>query len=225
MVTAQTVLDASLASIGTPDALAGIQTISATADCTSPWGTYTTEIHSGRGGRVWFKQTWTDRAPSLIVINREGAWVTDLATGQTEILDATSVSMIRAHEFQMIPLTLNERYVDWHTNEQAAWNGVDGIVVMARDDLDLPATLYFRTSDARWAGMTLTNQRRPNETVRVVVSEWMRVAEVWLPSLVTATDSSGEFVLAFNHITINNVDNKIFSTPANLGEPHFGPTQ
>jgi hypothetical protein len=213
---AKTVFDASLAALGSPERVAEIQTLFGFAACTSPRGEYTTEVQSGRGRRVWFQQLWTGRNPTEIVINEQGAWVRDTVTDETEALDANSISMIRAHEFQMIPLTLNERFSDTQLEGETEWNGSECLAVRVRDDLEMPGTLYFRKNDGRWAGALLTNQRKTDETVRVVVNEWQRVGEVWLPSTVTTTDSSGDFVLAFKQISINTVDETIFQTPAGV---------
>ena len=207
---AQAIFDASLAALGAPAAVAAIQTISAIAACTSPRGTYTTEIHSARGGRVWFKQTWANRNPIAIVINPHGAWATDTVTGETDTLDAQTVSMIRGHEFQMIPLTLPERFTEIRADGRAEFAGKECFAVQARDDLNLPCTLYFDSENFRWLGALLTNSQRVNETVRVVVNEWREVANVCLPAHVTATDSSGDYVLDFQQLVVNATADHIF---------------
>lgn len=209
----QSLFAASVAALGKPEALTAVQTISALADCTAPRGTYLTEIHSGRGGQVCFKQTWANRTPIAVVINSEGAWATDTAIGETESIDATEVSMIRGHEFQILPLTLSERFTETRRDGESQWNGTNCFVVRALDDLKLPCTLYFRAGDSRWAGMQLTNARRPDESVRVVVNTWVQVDDILLPARITATDTSGAYVFDFRSISINTADETLFSTP------------
>jgi hypothetical protein len=216
---AQALCATSIGALGTPDAVAQIQTISATADCTAPRGTYLTEIHSGRGGRIWFKQTWANRTPLVIVINPQGGWATDTTTGETQSIDATDIAQIRGHEFQMLPLTLSERFTDAHRDGASEWNGTPCLVVRGRDDLNMPTSLYFRTADSRWAGMELTNARHPDQTVRVVVHTWVEVGGVLLPSNITASDASGDYHFDFRNISVNTVDESVFQTPQNAASP------
>jgi hypothetical protein len=42
------------------------------------------------------------------------------------------------------------------------------------------------------------------------------VGKVKLPSTVTATDKSGDFVLTFNEISLNRLDANIFKVPENI---------
>lgn len=216
---AQTLFAASIAALGTPEAVEKIQTISATADCTAPRSMYLTEIHSGRGGRVWFKQTWSNRTPLVIVINSQGGWATDTSTGETESIDAADISQVRGHEFQMLPLTLSERFTAAQRDGEGEWNGEPCLIVRAQDDLNLPTSLYFRAADSRWAGMELTNASHHDQTVRVVVHTWVNIGGVLLPSGVTASDASGEYHFNFHTISVNTVDQSVFQTPPNAASP------
>lgn len=207
---AQAIFDASLAALGAHTAVAAIQTISAIAECTCPRGDYTTEIQSARGGSVSFKQTWSNRNPVAIVINAHGAWATDTVTGETDTLDAKTVSMIRGHEFQMIPLTLSERFTEICADGKTEFDGKECFAIQARDDINLPCTLYFDGESLCWLGALLTNSQRVDETVRVVVNAWREVADVCLPARVTATDSSGDYVLDFQQLAVNATADHIF---------------
>ena len=52
--------------------------------------------------------------------------------------------------------------------------------------------------------------------VRIQYQEWKQVGGVKLPSKVTATDQSGDFVLNFDRISLNDVDEKIFQLPQSI---------
>lgn len=218
MSSVESILTASVAALGSPDALARLRTISAFAECKSPRAAYTTQIHSARGGRVWFQQTFANREPFRIIINPAGAWATNVVTGETSTLDAPTISMIRGHEFQMLPLTLADRFTNFEVADEIELNGTRCLSLRARDDLGAPCALYFRTADSRWAGMLLANSQRENENVRVTVNGWTCVSDVWLPSRVTATDSSGDYFLDFTTITLNDVSEEIFQNPTQASQ-------
>jgi hypothetical protein len=217
MQTPDNLFESSRAALGTPQAIAAIESISAFANCTSPHGEYTTEIHSARGGRVRFKQTWANRNPIQVIINSDGAWATDIVTGESDPIDAPSVSMVREHEFQMLPLTLAERYHDAQPAQEIEWNNVSCFQIQARDDMHLPCAHFFRRDDHRWLGMELTNTRHVGNTIRVVVQEWRTVENVLLPSRVSAIDANGEYILDFNDIRLNQASAALFKEPVS---PH-----
>lgn len=205
--------ESSRAALGAPDALAAVQSISAYADCTGPHGAYVTEIHSARDGRVRFQQTFAGRNPYCIIINRNGAWATDTVTGEADALDVVSVSMIRGHEFQMLPLTLPERYRMPVLLDTVDWNGETCLRVRARDDLGSPCTHYFQTGTAQWMGMEVSNPRQPNAQVRVVVHAWRTCQEIALPVRVSATDTQGEYVFDFHTVLVNHAAPETFVQP------------
>lgn len=206
-------LKTSRAALGTPDAFAAVQSISAYADCSSPGGAYRTEVHSTRQGAVRFQQTFAGRNPYCIVINAAGAWATDTVTGNTDTLDAHSVSMIRGHEFQMLPLALAERYSEPELVGAAEWNGVTCLCVRARDDLGLPCAHYFERETEQWMGMQLVNPRQTDTQVRVLIHEWRKIENVTLPARVSAHDAQGEYLFHFHTIVLNQAAPELFAPP------------
>src|ERR1044071_7919091 len=99
-----------------------IRSIRALADCTGPNGRYMTEIHSARGNRLSFKQVREDGRTFIGMVNGKIAW-TKKTNDEFDWLDKAGVSMIRSHEFQMIPLTLAERYTNFVVEGEAEYAG------------------------------------------------------------------------------------------------------
>ena len=209
-------LDISRAALGTPEACAAIQSVSARANCVGPKGEYVTEIHSARDGRVRFQQTRAHSNPMRIIINADGAWATDLVSGESDKLDAASVSMIRGHEFQMLPLTLPERYSQPEHAETQEWNGETCLPIHARDEMGLLCTHYFRARDMRWMGMEQSHPLQPQNKTRVYVHAWCETANVSFPCHVSATDSGGEYIFHFEDIRVNQAPPEFFLTPSSL---------
>ncbi len=215
--TAHEILAAAQRALGDAGALAAITSVTAQAQCIGPYSAYTTEIRSVRGNRLVFRQTFPSRPSFVALVNGTQAWGRDEATGEVERLDAASAEGIRSHEFQMIAVTMPERYADPVLIEPAEFAGRACQVVRMLDRLGQPLNAYFADEDGLWVGMIQPDSRAPKrDTVRVVINMWRRVEGVLLPSRVTATDSSGDFVLDFHTITLNAVDDSLFVVPPEL---------
>jgi hypothetical protein len=195
-------------------AIASVAGVTALARCIGPRGAYATEIRSARGDRLLFRQTFPDRPSFVAVVNGAQAWSRDEVTGDIERLDMASVEGLRSHEFQMIALTMPDRYADAEWIASAEFAGRTCQVVQLLDRLGQPCRAYFADDDGLWAGMTLPDSRVPErEAVRVVINQWRRVGGVLLPVRVTATDAVGDFVLDFHTVTFNDVDDTLFALP------------
>jgi hypothetical protein len=207
---------ASIKALGGMKAVQQIRSIRALADCTGPNGRYTTEIHSARGNRLSFKQVREDRQTFIAMVNGKIAW-TKKTNDEFDWLDKAGVSMIRSHEFQMIPLTLAERYTNFVVEGEAEYAGQPCVKIRALDELGKPFHLFFNSQTKLLAGMILPDVRSDTgEVVKVVFNTWKTIGTLKLPVKVTATDRAGEFVLNFHSIILNHVDEKMFKIPVTV---------
>lgn len=212
------IFSASLSVMGGEKELRKIQRIMALANCTGPRGKYTTEIYSQRGNRLKFKQVWPDGGTFLAFVNGEHAWMEDQKSSQVSPLDSVSAAGIRAHEFQMIALVLPERYKHPVVEGEEDFAGERCIKIRMTDELGKPCAVFFKTRSSLLAGFINADPRSDKgETVRVVFNEWKKVGKVMLPSKVTATDKSGDWVLDFHDLKLNRIDEKIFEIPPSIG--------
>ncbi|WP_420628855.1 hypothetical protein [Candidatus Leptofilum sp.] len=196
-----------------------IQSIHAIANCTSPHGDYTTEIQSARQQRLHFLQTWPGMPPFSGIVNSEYAWGDDPETGGVRPLAKASIAMLRGHEFQMMPLTLPDYFGQMAIGAESDFAGRRCATIQALDELEKPCTLYFDQATGLMAGFVIVNPNgEAGETVQTVFNEWQTIEGIRLPSKVTATDSSGDFVLDFHTITLNSVDETIFTVPKAIAE-------
>lgn len=216
LATLEQILTASDAAMGGAPALARISSIAAAARCTSPRGEYVTELHSMRGDRLMFIQLWPEHAPLVAYLNGRYAWTRDQFSGAVEPLEPISASIIRAHEFQILPIVMRSRYRDLRMSGQEIFAGTRCHVVGMTDELGYPCRAYFSRETHLWAGMALTDPRQPEQFVRVRVDKWSRVDQVWLPSRVIASDSAGDFVLDFHTVTLNTVNPSIYLVPPEI---------
>ncbi len=206
----------SVQAMGGEKELRKIQSLTALANCNGPRGKYATEIYSQLGGRLSFKQTWPTGRVFHGFVNGVYAWMRDQA-GQVSQLDKASATAIRSHEFQMLAMTLPERYQNPVVEGEEDFAGSRCVKIRAVDELGEPCQIFFNTDSRLLNGLMIADTRSDSgEMVRVVFNEWKKAGKVMLPSKVTATDKSGDWVLAFHDLKLNAVDEKIFAVPPSI---------
>ncbi|HMV47224.1 MAG TPA: nuclear transport factor 2 family protein [Blastocatellia bacterium] len=213
----EAIVERSLIAMGGQKSLASIRSVTAFADCVSPKGPYKTEIHSARGDRLRFKQLPVQGVSFLAFVNGEHSWTMEEATGQVSAADRKLAAMIRAHEFQLIAASPLARYKNPFFDGYENFDGFRCIKLRATDELGKPAYLFFREDLNLMAGMLLNDPRFDAPTaVRIVFKEWTQVGKVKLPSKVVATDSTGDFILHFKKIGLNQANERIFIVPKKI---------
>jgi hypothetical protein len=211
------IYSASVKAMGGEKALQRIYSIKAIANCVSPRSKYKTEIYSAREDRLLFKQSHTDGKVFAGFVNGAYVWATDAKTGQASPLSKTSASMMRGHEFQMIPVILPERYKNPVVEPDTDFAGARCHKIRMTDELDKTCYIFFDSRSNLMAGMIIENPvGEKGETVRIVFHEWKQIGKIKLPSKITATDKSGDFIFNFYDITVNRVDLNIFKVPQNI---------
>jgi hypothetical protein len=212
------VFAAAAEAMGGTEAIREIRSIRAIADCSSPMGDYITEVVSARGDRAIFRQIWAGSDPLLAFVSGKHAWSRNEQTGKITPLDATMTAIVRGHEFQMIALAPLERYRDARIEGYEEFAGGQAIRMLVRDGLGNPRHLFFGTDSRLMAGM-IESKADGAGAVRVVFNEWSRAGKLRLPSLVTVTDESGDFILRFHTITLNDADADAFEVPEQVKKP------
>ena len=208
------VFSAAIKAMGGQRALQQIHSIHAIADCFGPNGRYTTEIDSARGDRLSFKQVHAGGQTFVGFVHGKLAWTKRADSDEFEWLDKTGAWMIREHEFQMIPLLLNERYKNFAVEGEEDFAGARCVKIRATNELDKTFHLFFNTQTKLLAGMIFPDLRSDHgEVIKVVFNRWKPIGRVTLPVKVTATDRAGDFVLDFHTISLNKVNGRIFRVP------------
>ena len=216
-INADAVFSAAAQAMGGRKALQEIQSIRAMADCVGPRGKYKTELQSARGDRLMFRQSWVGRETFLAFVNGKRAWTKSEKTGQVAPLDRNSAAMIRSHEFQMLAIALRERYGNPQVEGYENFAGTRSIKVRMVDEIGNPCHVFFDADSHLMLGMLILNPTgEAGETVRVVFNRWRQVGRVKLPSMITATDKSGDFVFEFQEISLNDVDPTLFRVPKEI---------
>jgi hypothetical protein len=209
------IYSASIKAMGGEKALKSIYSIKVIANCSSPRSKYKTEIHSAREDRLLFKQSHEDGKIFTGIVNGTHAWAIDAKTGEVSRLDKESAYTMRGHEFQLIPIVLQERYKNPVVEAEEEFAGARCHKVRMTDELGKPCHVFFDTQSKLMAGIIIEHPDKTGKTVRMVFNEWKQVGKIKLPSKVTAIDD-GDFTLNFYEIMLNGVDPKIFKVPQSV---------
>jgi len=124
---------------------------------------------------------------------------------------------LRGHEFQMMAIILPERFKSPVVEGEDDFAGKRCTKIRMIDELGTPCHVYFDINSHLLAGLIIADPRSDKgETVRIIFNEWKQIGKVKLPSKVTATDKSGDWILDFHDLKLNRVDEKIFEIPSNI---------
>jgi hypothetical protein len=212
----EAVFSAAAQAMGGERLLQKVESIKAIADCTGPKSTYTTEIISARPDRLFFKQSWQGREPFVALINGRYSWTRSEVSGKVSLMDKNTREIVRGHDFQMIAISPTSRFTNPVVEGYEEFAGARRLKIGANDDLGNKSSLFFNVNSYLMAGMIITNPSDTRETVKVVFNEWKQVGNIKLPSVVTATDKSGDFVLRFKEIILNQLDKNMFRVPEEI---------
>ena len=203
----------SLAAMGGAAALDTIQSIRARAHCLSPTGTYVTEVRSTRDGSVWFQQSYPDGDLFTAIVRDDEAWAWE-GDDPPDPMEPRMVSVVRGHEFQMMAITLTDRFDLGAVTEHAEFGGSYCHQIELTDGQGRSALAYYHEYSGLLAGLLIPKPLgAPGEMITIRYIAWRAVDGLRLPYKIVASDGTGDFVLSFREISINTVDETIFEPP------------
>lgn len=207
------VIEAFVNSIGGAKELAKILNIRAIADCEGPNGKYITEVYSAKNSRLVFKQIRPNGQNLTGFVNGEIFWRANEKSGDVSIVNNQIASIWRGHEFQMIAVELLKRYREPSFEGYEDFAGFNSMKLRVTNEFGNPAYAFFNKNSKLLSGFIFLNPANQQEQVRILFNEWKTIGKVKLPSKITAIDNTGSFVLNFHTITVNKIDEQIFSIP------------
>ena len=199
--------------VGSKKQINKVKSIEAFAKCVGPKGKYTTKITSFLSRKTHFKQAFSYREKdSNIFINKNFAWQKPTPTSDISIVSPFQKMVVRLHEYQKMAFDFQKMFKDFKFIGDEIFNKKQSIKVSAKNELGGKIYLFFDKETKLLVGYILPI---PNskETVKNVFNEWKKVGKLKLPSKITATDSSGDWVLHFNKISLNKADEKKLKIP------------
>ncbi|HMS40534.1 MAG TPA: hypothetical protein PKE69_09930, partial [Pyrinomonadaceae bacterium] len=204
----------SIEAVGGAKEINKIRSIEVFADCTGPNGKYTTEIVSFRDGKARFTQKFSYKTtPTDIFINDKLAW----ETAGFSLVSPFQGLVVRLHEYQKMAFDFQKMFHDFALEGNEVFANRASVKVRAKNELNGTIYLYFDAETKLLSGYVLPIPGS-NESVKNVFNEWRNVGKLKLPSKVTATDNTGDWVLNFQKISLNKADAKIFEIPPRVAD-------
>lgn len=201
--TAKETMEASLQAVGTKAERENIRNIIFLADCVSPRGSYTTEIHTAAGGYTYFKQRYSYKPAAFeaVVYNR----ISGVEAGDpVKQLGRDAIYTIRGHEFVNMILEVDERFHGFHDPEIVTADGIQLYRVKAKDELDHPCYLFFDGRTNLFTALQFQNPVHEKEIISIKFAGWKKVQKLQLPHHVEITQGDKVFTFAVTKIIFND---------------------
>jgi hypothetical protein len=200
---AEKIILASLDAIGTKEDRQKIQNLISSADCISPDGKYTTEIHTASGGYSYFKQIYSYKPTEFeaFIENRDSGFI----ISDTLIpLSQETISMIRGHEFQNIVLEIDKRFHDFEKPENIESDGMKAYRIKVKDEANNECSLFFDVTTGLLSAIHFQNPGSVKENIKTRLSNWKEVQGILLPFHADIDQSGKLYIFDFNSIIFNS---------------------
>lgn len=201
------VIDAALNAIGDKESRENITNLVSKADCISPNGNYTTEIHTASNGYSYFNQVFSYKSESFeaVVVNKTFGY----SIGDSlKPLSRESLSVIRGHEFQNIVLEVNQRFHDFEWLENYERDLVYKRKLKTKDELENPCFLFFDSNANLLTEIHFSNPSEENEFIKIKFSNWKRIDKVQLPYHIAINQSEKIYSFDYTRLILNSPDFK-----------------
>lgn len=184
-----------------------IETIQAIANCQSPEGSYTTEIHSAKDDYTYFKQVYSYRdIPFEAVVLRLDSGFQLHPDSSIIGLPAGAIHIIKGHEFHEILFELNKRFHQFGEPESVMEESMKLFRVTALDNLNNPVELFFHQQAGTLERMTFQNPDDTKEAIRITYSNRKQIQGISLPMHVEILQGDKQFSFDYTSVKINALD-------------------
>lgn len=204
------IIQASLNAVGTKADHSKIQNLVSLADCMSPDGKYSTEIHIASGGYSYFKQVYSYKPKPFEAVIRnktKGFIVADSMITLSKEL----ISVIRGHEFQNIVLEVDQRFHNFEKPVRIDTGEIKLYRVKAKDELNKDCLLFFDLKTGLLSAIHSQNPGDSNEVIKINFSNWKKVQDMLLPHHVDIDQGGKVYTFDFTKVIFNNPDFKMIS--------------
>ena len=206
---AEKIIQASLNAIGKKADSEKIKNLVSLADCISPNGKYTTEIHTDSGGYSYFKQVYSYKPKPFeaVIENKDSGFI---ISDTLVPLSKEIISMIRGHEFQNIILEVDKRFHDFEKPEKIDTSKVMAYRIKAKDELNNVCLLFFDQKTKLLSAIHSQNPADPKEVIETEFSNWQTQQQLLLPKHIDIKQGEKRYSFDFTKIMFNSPDFKMF---------------
>lgn len=203
--TAEEVIQTSLDAVGTKADREKIQNLVSLADCMSPKGKYTTEIHTASPGYSYFKQVYSYKPAAFeaVIENKTQGYVIG---DSIKSLPKEAVYTIRSHEFHNIIFEVDQRFHDFEKPENIEADGMKAYRLKAKDELKNECTLFFDIKTGLLSALHFQNPADAKEIIKIKLSIWKKLQDLLLPQHVDIDQSGKKYTFDFTKVIFNSPD-------------------
>lgn len=206
-LTAKDIVEASLNAIGEKTSRIHVTNLISKANCISPHGSYTTEIHTASNGYTYMKQIFSYRPEPFeaVIENKTSGY----SIGDSlRPLSKESLSVIRGHEFQNIVLEVNQRFHDFELVENEEKDRMNNYKLKAKDELEKINFIFFDKKTHLLTEMHFPNPSDENEMILTKFSNWKKTNNLQLPYHVEINQNGKIYSFEYTKLILNSPDFK-----------------
>ncbi len=200
-ITAGSIINKSLDAVGDKVNRDGVRNIVAFANCVSPKGNYTTEIHTSSEGYSFFKQVYSFNPQSFEARIRNKAYGFQIGDS-TKALSKEAVFTIRSHEFYNLILDVQQRFREFTKPEDVLNEHLYKIT--GKDELEHPCALFFDKQTALLKAIHLQNPENEKDLLITTFSDWKKIEGLQLPTHISIDQSGKKYSFDFIKIDLNS---------------------
>lgn len=153
-----------------------IQAIYSIANCDSPFGKYTTEVHSFIDGSCYFKQEFLDNnSPFIVKIdsNNKG-YIIDENEIVMDTLGKLDVEMIRGHEIHKMTINPEFYFKNLVYQKQNKHLGIDHELYNGNDVLNNPVEIIYNRNKKLISKIELINPKDSTQLIEILYDKWIQ---------------------------------------------------
>ena len=199
------ILQASLAAVGKNTDRNKVKNLITFAQCTSPAGNYTTELHVTTNEYSFFKQVYTYKPAPFEAITK-GVSKGFLIGKTNEAMPPNMVYVIRSHHFHNAILEIKRRFHDFEPAQVVQAGGKTYYQIKAKDELNHECSLLFDQETKLLVEFHIQNPENAQEIIKTRFRDWRTVQGLLLPHHLEIDQNGKIFTFDFVKIAINSPD-------------------
>ncbi|WP_207097052.1 hypothetical protein [Allomuricauda sp. CAU 1633] len=152
-----------------------IHDIISIADCHSPFGAYTTEVHSLSNGSCYFIQQFSeDEAPFRVSVDSVyQGYLIDENNNVTDTLSQEDVEMIRSHEIHKMSIAPNHYYTGLRYKKKVTEQKKELELYQGVDRLGNSVQLFYKPDEKLISKIEFRNPKDTTQTIELIYDRWV----------------------------------------------------
>ena len=186
-----------------------VQDIKSMADCYSPFGQYTTEVHSLSDGSCYFHQKFSDSEQPFIIRldSLNNGYIMNDEDTVIDTLSVEDVEMIRGHEIHKMSMDPEWFFKNISFDKDVTYLEEEYELYLGQDHLENPVYLTYNPKKKQISKIELLNPRDTTQTIEILYKTWKKTNFGYLVRMVDIVQAKKD-TFNFNFKSIEITDTK-----------------